>query len=222
MPKNIYETARIVLLDDSVLEISPLKIKYLKMVLKEFSELSGVNSEAELLDKISQCVLLSMIQYNPDINTIEKLEDLLDIDAMYTILDIGAGIKLKQQNDTAKKEDDGTSWDDLDLAKLEAEVFMIGIWKDFDELERSISMPELTKILEVKREQQYDQNKFMAALQGVDLDKQGKKSNAWEDLKARVFSKGQAKDGNDILALQGVNAQKAGFGIGMGLEYEKL
>jgi hypothetical protein len=57
-------------------------------------------------------------------------------------------------------------------------------------------------------------------MQGVDLDKNSGNSNAWEDMKARVFSKGKAENGNDILALQGKNAEKAGFGIGMGLDYE--
>ena len=84
-----------------------------------------------------------------------------------------------------------------------------------------MSMPELTSILNIKREEDYAQKKFLAAMQGVDLDK-GNKTNAWEDLKARVFSKGQATDGNDVVALQGQNAQKAGFGIGMGLSYEKV
>jgi hypothetical protein len=37
-----------------------------------------------------------------------------------------------------------------------------------------------------------------------------------------VFSGGKASNGNDVLALQGVNAKKAGFGIGMGLGYEDL
>jgi hypothetical protein len=41
-------------------------------------------------------------------------------------------------------------------------------------------------------------------------------------MKARVFSKGKAENARDIIALQGINAQKAGFGIGMGLEYEKV
>jgi hypothetical protein len=41
-------------------------------------------------------------------------------------------------------------------------------------------------------------------------------------MKARVFSGGQASDSKDIVALQGINAQKAGFGIGMGLDYEKI
>ena len=57
-------------------------------------------------------------------------------------------------------------------------------------------------------------------MQGVDLDKASGKENAWEDMKARVFSKGAANGSNDILALQGANAQKAGFGIGMGIDYE--
>jgi hypothetical protein len=41
-------------------------------------------------------------------------------------------------------------------------------------------------------------------------------------MKAKVFSGGKASNANDVLALQGVNAQKAGFGIGMGLGYEDL
>jgi len=41
-------------------------------------------------------------------------------------------------------------------------------------------------------------------------------------MKARVFSGGKAQGSNDILAYQGANANKAGFGIGMGLDYEDL
>jgi hypothetical protein len=37
-----------------------------------------------------------------------------------------------------------------------------------------------------------------------------------------VFSGGATDDSNDVLALQGQNARKAGFGIGMGLAYEDL
>jgi hypothetical protein len=59
-------------------------------------------------------------------------------------------------------------------------------------------------------------------MQGVDLDKQSGKQNAWEEMKARVFSGGSTANANDVVALQGSNAQKAGFGIGMGLSYEKL
>lgn len=101
---------------------------------------------------------------------------------------------------------------------------MLGIWKDFNELEDNLSMPELTAILTAKRESDYNDKKFLAALQGVDLDKESgsaPKQSSWEDIKARVFSGGAAKDANDIVSLQGVNAQQAGFGIGMGLDYVK-
>ena len=85
-------------------------------------------------------------------------------------------------------------------------------------------MPELTEILVTSREKQYEHQKFMAALKGIDLDGETKKksSNEWEDLKARVFSGGQTQNSDDILSLQGINAQKAGFGIGAGLEYSDL
>ena len=52
------------------------------------------------------------------------------------------------------------------------------------------------------------------------LDEETGKADPWEEMKARVFSGGRAKDSDDILYYQGVNASKAGFGIGMGLDYE--
>ena len=83
-----------------------------------------------------------------------------------------------------------------------------------------MSMQELTATIKIKRELDYTDKKFAAAMQGVDLDKNSNSGNAWEDMKARVFSKGATTDGSDILALQGANAERAGFGIGMGLDYE--
>lgn len=86
-------------------------------------------------------------------------------------------------------------------------------------------MPELVAILVASREKQYENQKFFAALKGIDLDKESSKSSGrdpWEDMKARVFSGGQTENSDDILSLQGFNASKAGFGIGMGLEYSDL
>jgi hypothetical protein len=83
-------------------------------------------------------------------------------------------------------------------------------------------MAELTSILIAKREKDYEDKKFMAALKGVNLDEQSGENRGqqeWENMKARVFSGGSAKDANDIVSLQGINAEKAGFGINNGLEY---
>jgi translation initiation factor 1 (eIF-1/SUI1) len=86
-------------------------------------------------------------------------------------------------------------------------------------------MPELTSLLVAKREKEYEERKFLAAIQGVDLDKESNNQNsqkAWEDMKARVFSGGQTGNSNDVISLQGVNAEKAGFGIGAGLDYQAV
>jgi hypothetical protein len=87
-------------------------------------------------------------------------------------------------------------------------------------MEESISMPELVAILEAKNNQDYEEKKFLAALQGVNIDESSSSTNKWEEIKARAFSKGATSNPNDILALQGAAARKAGFGIGHGLEYE--
>lgn len=89
-------------------------------------------------------------------------------------------------------------------------------------MEETLSMPELTAILKAYRDKTHDERKFSAAIQGIDLDSETGEKNAWEELKARVASRGKASDSNDILALQGTAAAQAGFGIGMGLDFEDL
>jgi hypothetical protein len=81
-------------------------------------------------------------------------------------------------------------------------------------------MSELTEILVAKRKQESNDRKFLAALQGVELDgaeEDGEK--IWQDKLTKAFSGGQTSDPNDVLSLQGMAAQREGFGIGNGLDY---
>lgn len=223
VPTEIYKTSIIELFDGTELYITPLKIKYLKLFLEEFENVKKSKNDEEAISYLSKCATITMRQYYPSIKTQEQLEDNIDMPTIYKLLDYSAGIRINENSEEPVKEqakESGSTWDELDLAELEAEVFLLGIWKDYDELESSMSMPEIVATLKVKRDLDYGQKKFLAAMQGVDLDKASGKENAWEDMKARVFSKGSAKDGKDILALQGKNAERAGFGIGMGLTYE--
>lgn len=227
MATKIYDKDYITLINDVELEIVPLKIKYLREFLDAFEFVKTANSEEESIFFLSECARIAMKQYYPEISKSHMdLEDNVDIKTVYQIIDIAAGIKVSEDSqESVKKQaiDSGSSWETLDLAKLEAEVFLLGIWKDYEDLETSLSMPELIATLEMKRDLDYQDKKFNASIQGVDLDKNsGNNSNAWEDMKARVFSGGNAKDAKDILALQGINAEKAGFGIGMGLDYERI
>jgi hypothetical protein len=54
---------------------------------------------------------------------------------------------------------------------LEAEAFLLGMWKNFEELENSISMNELNLIIKHKRRQEHEQRVFAAGLKGIDLEK---------------------------------------------------
>lgn len=227
MATRVYETKLISLIDGTQIEASPLKIKYLRQFMDAFEFVKTAQDDDEAIFFLSECARICMQQYYPSIKTIHDLEDNVDLNTIYQIIDIAAGIKIKEESKKEVKDqavESGADWSGLDLLKLEAELFLTGIWRNYEEMEESISMPELTSILETKRELDYSDKKFYAAMQGVDLDKQTGRSdqNAWEKLKAKVFSKGKTDNPNDIVSLQGAAAQKAGFGIGMGLGYEDL
>jgi hypothetical protein len=229
MATNIYNTQIIRLFDGTELEIIPLKIKYLREFMTAFDSIKFANDDDSAMSVLVECTRICMKQYHPEISkTVEQIEDNLDMPTIYQILDVSAGIKINKNSQEPVKnqaEKSGETWETLDLAKLEAEVFILGVWKDYQELERSMSMPELLATLEISRELDYSEKRFMAAIQGVDLEAQSqpeKGQQEWENLKARVFSKGQTNDANDVLSLQGPKAKSLGFGIGNGLDYEDL
>jgi hypothetical protein len=226
MATEVYNKANIYLIDGTELEIIPLKIKYLREFMVEFEGVKDASDDDSAIEVLVKCVGICMKQYCPEI--FESVEDNVDLPTIYKIIDIAAGIKINKKLEepvVEQAKSSGMTWDDLDLAKLEAEVFILGIWKDYQELEESLSMPELMLTLSNKRELDYEEKKFLAAIQGVDLDGatgSDKGQKEWEDMKARVFSRGATSDSSDVLSLQGQNAKRAGFGIGMGLDYEDL
>lgn len=229
MANKVYESAYIYLTDKTELYITPLKIKYLRQFMDAFDEIKNASSENETLDVLLECVRISMKQYYPILKTVQDVEDNIDMETLYKILEIAGGIKINDKEkesipEQAAKDESAATWSNFDLVSLESEAFLLGIWKDYEELETSLSMEELTEILNAKREADYNEKKFLAAMQGVDLDKENGKANdevdPWEAMKARVFSGGKTIDPNDVVSLQGINAAKAGFGIGNGLSYE--
>jgi hypothetical protein len=230
MATYIYKIENIQTIDGIDIELTPLKIKYMRQVMDVFKTIDTEMTEEEVIDILCQCVQISMKQYYPEFaKSVDLVLDNFDLKTVYKVLDVAVGIKINKEDEDFKIKEQATqsqedsSWENLDLAKLETEVFLLGIWKDYDELERSLSMPELVSTIGSSRELDYQEKKFLAAIQGVDLEggpDSDKGQKEWEDMKARVFSGGATSDSKDILALQGQNAVKAGFGIGMGLDYE--
>jgi hypothetical protein len=229
MATSIYKTKNIYLFDGTEIQIMPLKIKYLREFMDAFDKIKETKDDDEAMLVLLECTRIAMKQYYPSISkSIEDLEDNIDLPTVHEVLDLAGNIKVGGESEEdvktqAQKGDPGPSWEEFDLAKLESEVFLLGIWKDYKELEESLSLSEIMAIISSKRELDYQEKKFFAAIQGVDLeDSSGsdRGQKEWENLKARVFSRGATNDSSDVLSLQGQNAKKAGFGIGLGLDYE--
>lgn len=86
---------------------------------------------------------------------------------------------------------------------------MLGIWKNFEEMEENLTLAELEKLLEAKRDQDFQNKKFAAALKGVDLDEPSdKEAPTFEEIKRRAEAKNM-----------GVSADSLEFAeIGIGIE----
>lgn len=56
------------------------------------------------------------------------------------------------------------------MAELEAEAMLLGIWKNFTELEENMNLDELNLLLKAHHRQERDRQRFAAALKGVKID----------------------------------------------------
>jgi len=83
---------------------------------------------------------------------------------------------------------------------------LLGRWKNYEELEESLSLEELMATIEAIRSKDNNDKKFAAAINGVDLDEQ----NEEEVI-------------NDVTDLNSARvAQSEGFGINEGLGFMQM
>lgn len=95
---------------------------------------------------------------------------------------------------------------------MEAEVFLLGQWRNFAEMEENLSLPELEAILDASRKKEHARNRFAAALKGVNIDED---EDSEESTFERVEIRGKAR-------LAGVSADQLEFEeLGFGLEPEE-
>jgi hypothetical protein len=87
-------------------------------------------------------------------------------------------------------------------------VFLLGHWKNYDQLEESLCVEELVAIIDAIRKKEEREKTFLAALQGIDMT-EGTSSNKEDEI-------------SDVTSLKGFQAAEAGFGIGLGLGYMEI
>ena len=97
----------------------------------------------------------------------------------------------------------------------------MGHWKNYQDLEENLSMPELIQTLKSMSKTESEKRIFLASLQGVDIrdENEGNDGPTFEDIRRRALGINVDKD--DVLSLQGEFAEETGFGIGLGLGYSK-
>jgi hypothetical protein len=119
MDKAIYNTQYVYTIYDKEIEISPLKIKYMREFMECFKTIHEVNSRSEAVDIIAKCVQISMKQFCPEISkSVEDIEDNFDLQTLYNILEYAGGIKFnKEENDEESNNPQDakntSSWEDF-------------------------------------------------------------------------------------------------------------
>ena len=72
------------------------------------------------------------------------------------------------------------------------------MWKNLDELEDNITLDEMEAIISTIRDKQERDQKFLAAIQGINLDESGEASSEFEDVERRVRARLAGKSEEEV------------------------
>ncbi len=75
-------------------------------------------------------------------------------------------------------------------------MFLLGHWKNFDELEESLTIEEMNAIIQASRDQEMRNWEFQASLKGIDL-KKDKKNDRFDEIKKRAEARLYEELGED-------------------------
>lgn len=83
-------------MDDSTVDVRPLRISLLTEFLKEFKGLEKVADDDEKSIKVLvNCVQVALKQYKPELaEDRKKIEDLFDLPTIYKVIDVASGMNL--------------------------------------------------------------------------------------------------------------------------------
>jgi hypothetical protein len=101
MATSVYETVEIELMDGTKIKMRPLRISLLRDFMKEFQKIGDegiAEDNIKSMDLLVTCATIAMKQFDEELATKEKLEDILDLPTVYKIIEVAAGIKLNDPN----------------------------------------------------------------------------------------------------------------------------
>lgn len=77
---------------------------------------------------------------------------------------------------------------------------LLGIWKNIEELEENINLPELELLVEAGREREHQRFKVMAALKGINIDSPNGKSvkERFDEIKMRAEARTSGRSQEEL------------------------
>jgi hypothetical protein len=96
MATKVYESIELELQDGTVVTVKPLNLKTLRLVMKEWQNAQNVTNEDEFLEVLIKCTSIAMKHLAPE--KADSVEEDLDLQTMYKILEISADIRLNDPN----------------------------------------------------------------------------------------------------------------------------
>lgn len=96
MSTTVNEEKKVSLMDGTEISVRPLKISLLRDFMKKFDEIAKVaDDNNKSMDILMQCAQIAMKQYKPELaEDISKLEEVLDLPTVYSIVEAASGINL--------------------------------------------------------------------------------------------------------------------------------
>lgn len=101
MATAVYETVEVEIGEGKIVELKPLKIKYLREFMTEFQKISNEDIASDnilSMDLLLDCAVIAMKQYDPELASKEVLEDIIDLPTVYKVIEVASGIKLNDPN----------------------------------------------------------------------------------------------------------------------------
>jgi hypothetical protein len=98
MATTVYETIELELLDGRSIVVKPLNLKNLREVMKEWQKAAEATNEDEFLDILINCTAIAFKQFAPDLAEKDEIEEAVDLQTMYKILEVSADIRLNDPN----------------------------------------------------------------------------------------------------------------------------
>jgi hypothetical protein len=99
MATTTYESQELTLMDGTKIAVRPLKISLLRPFMSKFEKVAEVaDNNEKSMTLLIECVEIAMKQFKPELASVEKLEEVLDLPTVYKIIEAASGVKLQDAN----------------------------------------------------------------------------------------------------------------------------